>query len=50
MLQIATGLATDDLNQALRTLERHDILMKQNDHSRFIMELMRRWVKVNSNL
>ncbi len=39
------GLVLEQVERALETLARHDVVMKENEHWQFTVELMRRWVR-----
>jgi len=43
-----TGLDETVLNDALNTLERHDVVLQTGNHWKIIVELFRRWVVENS--
>jgi predicted transcriptional regulator len=43
------GLLAEEVNSALETLIKHDVVRKDNEHWRFTVELMRRWVAQRKN-
>ena len=47
-LVAATGLSTDAVTAALKTLCDHDVVLQEGDRLQFTVELMRRWVQQRS--
>jgi len=44
-LAAQTALSNNELDDALKMLERHDVLKKQGDRITYTVELMQRWVR-----
>jgi hypothetical protein len=43
------GLSLEEVGSALETLTKHDVVKQDNEHWRFTVELMRRWVAQRKN-